>query len=621
MAPPFPCASLELDYPLYALDFDREDATRLVVSGGGGAGRSGVGNKISVIETVSKDELRLAGELTLSRDEDSVMSLALGSRKGGKTSTSSSSSSSTTYLYAGVNSSPESILKGKNEHFRALAIEQSSARTRSSSVSAKTLAPSARITELSRTALFETKHADMYQRLLRVCGSLGVAATAMGAEPQLAVFETQGPALKVRGVLELPREAEDLDVIQTGEGEYQVAFCYKFQLFTLTIPKDAKEMPEPELIWDVSEESPKPTFRSIRYLSKDFILAAVNLPNRSGAVIHGYRLPANGKPARMAVTARIPRKISATALAVTNLNPVSSPGASPGDTEFVVALAANDSSISLFTLGHYSSASIDLIRNLKTICTLKNVHAEANITGLAFSTFTPPKNDLRPSYIKLASISLQKTVAVHSIPLKKQVDKRPKPARGSKDKRLPPRPVRYVVAVRSYGESQRPLIITLAIMALILAVIGQSIMELYGKDTRPILGVQRFLPSWHGTLRTPAHPPAVFLTDDFLSKLSDGKAKRSDGETLMLWQEPPKSPTDVPEGTGSSSAEGLKLDVHDIDIHGPGKTWDDLAEEQKEAWKGRLSEAGAWTQGMGESVFRGILFGELGAAVAQAVGA
>lgn len=46
MAPTIPCASLELDYPLYALDFDREDATRVVVSGGGGAGRSGVGNKI-----------------------------------------------------------------------------------------------------------------------------------------------------------------------------------------------------------------------------------------------------------------------------------------------------------------------------------------------------------------------------------------------------------------------------------------------------------------------------------------------------------------------------------------------------------------------------------------------
>lgn len=46
MAPPFPRASIELDYPLYGLDFDPEDASRLFVGGGGGAGRSGVGNKI-----------------------------------------------------------------------------------------------------------------------------------------------------------------------------------------------------------------------------------------------------------------------------------------------------------------------------------------------------------------------------------------------------------------------------------------------------------------------------------------------------------------------------------------------------------------------------------------------
>lgn len=573
-----------------------------------------------MIETVSKDELRLAGEVALSRDEDSVMSLALGARKGGKTA--SASASSTTYVYAGVNSSPESILKGKNENLRALAIEQSPSRTRSSSISAKTLAPSAKITELSRTSVFTTPHPDMYQRLLRVSGSIGVAATAMGTDPQLAVFETQGPVIKMRGILELPREAEDLDVIQTGDGEYQIVYCYKYQLFMLTISKDNKdEMPEPVEIWDMPEESPKPAFRSVRFLSKDFVLAAVNLPNRSGTIIHGFRLPAKGKPARIAVTARIPRKISATSLAVANLNPVNAPGTSPGDTEFIVALAANDSSISLFTLGHYSSASIDLIRNLNTLCTLKNVHAEANITGLAFSTFTPPKNDLRPSYIKLASISLQKTVSVHSIPLKKQVDKRPKPARGSKDKRLPPRPVRYVVAMKSHGESRRPLVITLALMALIMAVVGQTIMEMYGKDTRPILGVQRFLPSWHGTLRDPAHPPVAFLADEFLSKLSAGtKEQRTPGETLMLWQEPPTSPTDVPEGQEVTPAEGLKLDVHDIAVHGPGKTWDELAEEQREAWKQKLLEAGAWTQGMGESVFRGILFGELKAAVAQAVG-
>lgn len=46
MASPFPRSSIQLDYPLYAVDFDPEDSTRVVVGGGGGAGRSGVGNKI-----------------------------------------------------------------------------------------------------------------------------------------------------------------------------------------------------------------------------------------------------------------------------------------------------------------------------------------------------------------------------------------------------------------------------------------------------------------------------------------------------------------------------------------------------------------------------------------------
>lgn len=46
MAPPFPRAQIEVDYPIYAVDFDPQDANRLVIGGGGGAGRSGVGNKI-----------------------------------------------------------------------------------------------------------------------------------------------------------------------------------------------------------------------------------------------------------------------------------------------------------------------------------------------------------------------------------------------------------------------------------------------------------------------------------------------------------------------------------------------------------------------------------------------
>lgn len=52
-------AKVTLSYPLYACDFDPENADILVVGGGGGAGRSGVGNKI-----VSLKHINLGRELS-----------------------------------------------------------------------------------------------------------------------------------------------------------------------------------------------------------------------------------------------------------------------------------------------------------------------------------------------------------------------------------------------------------------------------------------------------------------------------------------------------------------------------------------------------------------------------
>ncbi|KAF4964357.1 hypothetical protein FSARC_7724 [Fusarium sarcochroum] len=594
MAPPFPRSSIQLDYPLYAVDFDPEDSTRIVVGGGGGAGRSGVGNKITLLETVSQQELRSAGEINLSRDEDSVMSLAVGPHKG-----------KTTYLYAGVNSSPESIEKGKNEHLRTISVEQSKARA---SVGTKT--PDAHVTEVSRTSLFENPDADTYQRLLRIAGTTGAAATAMGKEPQLAIFDASGAAAKLRSVVGLPKEAEDLDIIQTGENEFQVAYCFKYQLCLVNV--GAKETSEPQVVYNMPDDhGERPAFRAIRYMSSNFLVAASNLPKRNGVVIQAFRLPkGDKKEARLSINARIPRKISATALAIANLSPPSSPLNSLGDTQFIIAVAGHDSSISLYTLDHSTGGSVELLSKMWHLHTLKEVHGTDNITGVAFSHFVTPKTTSRQQYIKLASTSLQKTVAVHSIPLVKQIDRAPRNQNG------PPRPVRYVTAMKSRGISSRPLAITMAVFVLIMALIAQSILEMYG-TTRPVLGVQKLFPSWHGTLRTPDHPPAAFLADEFLAKLAGRDVvKTATGETLVVYEGEA-----APATTGNEGVQGseLKLDVHEPSVHGPGKTWEDLGEEQKKAWKARLKEAGAWTQGMGENVFKGILFGEIAGAVGRAV--
>ena len=63
----------------------------------------------------------------------------------------------------------------------------------------------------------------------------------------------------------------------------------------------------------------------------------------------------------------------------------------------------------------------------------------------------------------------------------------------------------------------------------------------------------------------------------------------------------------------------VQADVHDEAVHGPAAAWEDLSPKQKAAWKDRLREAGHWAEGMGDSVFKGILFGELAGAVGRAV--
>ena len=46
MVPVIPSAKLTVSYPLFAADFNPRNSDYLVVGGGGGEGRSGVGNRI-----------------------------------------------------------------------------------------------------------------------------------------------------------------------------------------------------------------------------------------------------------------------------------------------------------------------------------------------------------------------------------------------------------------------------------------------------------------------------------------------------------------------------------------------------------------------------------------------
>ncbi|KAK2017720.1 hypothetical protein LZ32DRAFT_551125 [Colletotrichum eremochloae] len=590
MAPPFESAKITLDYLPYACEFDPQDANRLLVGGGGGANRSGVANKITVIDTSTKDELRISGEADLSRNEDSVMTLAVGPKKG-----------RTGYVYAGINSSPADVEKGKNEHFRVFGVEQSKAR-----VSSGVNAPGVTVAELTRTALFEHNKIDKdaYQRVLRLSApygekpQLGAVATGLAKESQIVLFEvspSSPTAPKVRGRLDITKEPVDIDVIQTGEDEFQVAYCDERELFIIKVTKS--EVDGPHLAYTINEDGTGawPAFRSIRFLSPGFILAGTNIPNRAGSLLLGIRLPTTaGEVGRLSASAKLPRSVKQiTTIAVRNLSPPSTPGGKIGNAQFLVAAVGQDRSISLFTLEHKAHSSIDLLVDFDLLTTLTEVHP-LQITNVALSVYVPPKTTARPQYVKLVSISMKNTVVVHWILLKKFTDKDVPIRKGG-----PPRPQRYAVALQPRKFTKSRLSVA-TFLVLLLAVLVQITLESSGA-VRP-----RILPGRDAIANKP---------NEFLTSLIGDVHTLQDGSSIVI-REDLVSPTHIEEDSGPE----FQAAAHNQEANGPAVSWEDLAPQQKELWKEKLSKAGHWTQDMGESVFKGVLFGEIAGAVGRAVG-
>lgn len=587
MAPPFPETKITLDYPLYGCDFDPQDPNRLFVAGGGGASRTGVGNKITLLDATSREKLQVAGEITLSNTEDNPTNLVAGQRKG-----------KATLLYAGINSSADDIEKGNNAHFRVFGAELAPSKAKN--------VLGARISELNRSPLFTTQDKDAYQRLLRLTQpfaglpQFGAVATGLARDSQITLFEVaagNNVAPRSRGVLGLSKEAADLDVVQTDKDKYQLMYCDNHSIYTLDIA-ETNAHGEPRTIYTMPTDDAKPSFRCIRYLSPAFAIAVANMPSPGGVVIYGFRLPKAGNPdgvARIAVNTKLPKRkgAKATGLAVANLSPISTMGATQGDTQFVIAVANNDFSIHLYSLDHRIMGEVDLLANLHSLQVLKEVHP-AMITNLCFSHFTPPKAPTaRTQYLKLASTSVSNSVMVQSIPLKKFTDRSGKVRRGG-----PPRQPRYVTALQAKGPSPTGMLLFFAAVALIFSILVQGILEVRGL-AQPTVGGHKWLPS--SIHAVPATPPTAHA--GFLARLLEGSnlAQHKDGIVLLDSEVPGE----------------LKVDTtHD----GSARSWEELAPEQKALWKQRLQKTGHWAEDMGTIVFKGILFGELAGVVGAMVG-
>ncbi|KAK7717336.1 hypothetical protein SLS64_002826 [Diaporthe eres] len=590
---PFPESIIDVGYPLYGCDFDPQDSNRLFVGGGGGATKSGVGNKITLLDASSLDKLEPAGEVELSGNEDNVANLVAGQRKG-----------KATLLYAGINSSPDDLKKGKNEHFRVFSVEPPKAKA----------VLGARISELSRTQLFTTADSDTYQRLLRLSQpyaghpQLGAVATGFAnSSHQIALYEVaagSNVAPKPRGVLEISKEAIDLDVIQTAEDQFQVLYCDDYDIYSVNVPKTGEVTAEPARIYSIPNDDSsglRPALRCLRYLTPHFAVGVANLPKAGGVVLYGFRLPKAGKEdtrARISVNAKLPKRqgLKATGLAVANLSPVSAPEAKQGDAQFVLAVTGTDLGIHLYTLDHQILGDIDMLANLLPLTTLRAVHS-AMVTSLAFSHFAPPKSGTgRIQHLRLASTSVGNAAAVQSIPLRKFIDPSAPVRRGG-----PPRQPRYVVAMRSRRPTIWGLLVGITCFVLLLAVLLQGILEVKGLAP-PTVGGHRWLPSSiHAAPPRPVRQHSGFLAKLLAEKSGDNNG----GQVVVLDVDGKEVEVLTTTATEAAAASGEPATT----------SWEDLPSEQKEAWKDRLRRSGHWAEEYGETIFKGILFGELAGVV------
>lgn len=376
------------------------------------------------------------GECELSRDEDSVMSLATtrpGQIVGGVEIAASPDSPKpkkksgkkkrpapmprrlsdipeaevTALVFAGVNSGMKDQEKGVNEHFRAFKV----------STAAGSVDPFERRSVFSVNA----EQKEIYQRIIRVSpsGAFAVIATGGGKThlkggSEVVVVDTQTYAVRERIEPEGGKEVTDLDVYTINDVRETLAYSTGDKVYIHTIAASSNVSEKPKAIFTVS--AGKGAIRSVRILSPTIIAFTLNLPGRTGAELNIINTSGH---------TILAKKLASHIKATSSLDALSLPSI---PTQHALAIAAADMSITIFTFTETTPAPI-----LNLYQTFRNVHP-FQITKLAFS---PAPRAPEPSStsdisddeksgtgvsdevesISLASVSMGNTLVVHTLPL------------------------------------------------------------------------------------------------------------------------------------------------------------------------------------------------------------
>lgn len=517
-------------------------------------------------------------------------------------------------------------------------------------------------TPLSREALFRTKDGmsgDTYQRVLRLSpwkpteGSdgkkdarVGAIATGLASSGEIVFFSlTECPSESdVIGRIRLGsgEEAEDVDFasLESGSakdsGRFRLGYTNGVDVVVGEISSSARSNAAPDVrtVYTIplpssGARATRPKFRALRFLSPTVVLCLQNAADRSGSEIVLLQLP-TAPNAQGQVLRR--RKLPSTVKIGLGLD-VCALGTNPaGQQQFIIAASGSDNSISLWTLEYDPSNGYSQI---KPYTTFRDVHP-FSMTKLCFSTFIPPAHpvtpEIGPQKVKLASISMGNTVVVHHLPLL------PFPA----SSRTP----RYVLTLPGPAEFWEGLYFSMALVLsfslITLALLAFA--EIRGA-TPPFLGAINMVPEgWRDTICDTYIPPPPGQGSYFDSFLSSGPNKIPTAKIHADNDKPLESLKEILDRVHSAGAapadletisphalsvivrcnkDGVQPDqsiiIETLASHKGERAsseadrlcaWKELSSQDQALWKDRLTATGRWTVDQGETILKGVFFGE-----------
>ena len=605
-------------------------------------------------------------EIDLSRDEDSVTTLAY-----------AQSTELRATAFAGINSSTADQQRGRNEHLRSFLLEYPPRRKVGGDGEFLERDKSTEFREgtkaLGKASLFtpsSAKKKETFQRVLRLSKKkkdngprLGAVATGLAPVGEVVIFaaDTDRPGpndIKGRIKLEEKQEAADVDLISLEEdgqqeGKFRVAYCTDYEVYIADVDYSKEDNCTPQSIRNIhgtphpdvfASNKARPKFRCLRFLTPTLLLLLQNKVDGNGAEL--LLLELSGV---IVLRRSLHKKIkSATAMSVALL-----PTASYSQIDqHAIAVAGADTSITILTVDRFTSAPFGKVK-FRPHSFLPLVHP-TSITSIAFSTFHPPAtpwNKASPQYLKLASTSIANTCVVHTLPLT------PHPSPPPQDQ-----PAHYLLKapVRS-SVTQNTISVLVAILAIAIgSFFLQAFTEIRG-GTPEYLGAK-------GWLSKPIHDwiarPYMF-EDGYLSAASSHAKISTDAvkTSLSAASEAIQTPFHVVESAAAEAQKKLGLrdllrrrdmgddtsdhgnDGTDIIVrHSPmegretalsaelgnskellesehqARRWEELKEHEKAVWKKRLVDAGEWTVDEGESVLKGVFFSGLANAMGAVAG-